>query len=202
MTSYSPVRDLSQKAYRDFHLDGILDILVGLSCISLGLWLELNVPAFAFLAWFTIILYKSLKNSITIPRFGYVSFDLDKTQLILFMAVALVTLLALLGARFFLFSSPRAELGLTVFLRKYHPFVMGSLGGLLLVFFGAWRGVRRFVAYGLILLASIGIGYWQGLSGQTPLFIAGGVMLAVGLVMLVLFIRQNPPLESEVENAS
>lgn len=202
MTSYASVKDLGQKAYREYHLDGFLDLLVGITCLSLGLWLELDVPAFAFLSWFSIIIYKALKNAITIPRFGYVSFEQDKTQSLLFMAVALVVLLALLGARFFLFSSAQSPLGLTALLRKYHPFVMGGLGGLLLVFFGAWRGIWRFIAYGLVLLAAIGFSYWWELPGQTPLFTAGGVMVAVGLVLLARFLRKNPPLGPEVKNAS
>ena len=71
---------LRRRAYLEYHKDGILDILIGLCVIGFGLNMLTDSSALLILSWMPIIFYVPLKNRITVPRFGYVRFDSDRSR--------------------------------------------------------------------------------------------------------------------------
>lgn len=201
MSASRPFQELSRQSYREFHQDGILDILVGISLVGFGLWLELDIVLFAFTCWLSVGFYKEWKNRLTIPRFGFVRFEKDRVQIILGILAAFVITLLLLGARFLILERSDPNQALAAFLRKNHPYIMSSIGAILMIAFGIWRGLNRFLAYGLIFLCILGTFFLAEFPGQLALLVMGGSMLVVGLFLMARFIRNQPLLDLEGDHA-
>jgi hypothetical protein len=200
MSSHSSIKQLNRKTYLAFHRDGIIDILVGLTFFGFGLWLLLDNILFTYISWLSFGFYRYLKKTITIPRFGYVRFEEDKKQSIMLLVFGIVLLILLLVARFYLFETDLSNLFLSSFLRKNHVYVMSSIGAVLLIVFGLWRGIYRFSGYGLLLFGTLAIFYLEGIPGRSALFTMGGLVLAIGLFLLVTFIQKNPIHSTEVDS--
>jgi hypothetical protein len=200
MTTLDPINKLNQQSYREFQQDGIIDILVGASLLGFALWLQLDIPIFAFVCWLSVSIYKNLKNKLTIPRFGFVRFEEDRKQFILGITAGIVLVL-LLTARFLVFEGRYPQSNLAVFLRKNHPYIMSSIGALLMIAFGSWRGLSRFSIYGLLFLALLVGFFLADIPGQIALFSAGSAILVIGCYLLITFLRKHPVEEEIGANA-
>ena len=196
MSSRQPINQLNRQAYQEYHQDGIIDILVGASLFGFALWLQLDIPLFAFVCWLSVSSYKSLKNKLTIPRYGFVRFEEDYKQLILGTIAAGIVLALLLVARFLIVEGSYPQSNLAVFLRKNHPYLMSSIGAVLLMAFGSWRGLSRFMIYGVLFLGLLMGFFLVDIPGQIALFSAGGIIFLIGCYLLIRFLRKYP-LEEE-----
>ena len=201
MTSRQPINQLNRQAYQEYHQDGIIDILVGASLFGFALWLQLDIPLFAFVCWLSVSSYKSLKNKLTIPRYGFVRFEEDYKQLILGTIAAGIVLALLLVARFLIVEGSYPQSNLAVFLRKNHPYLMSSIGAVLLLAFGLWRGLSRFKIYGLLFLGLLVGFFLVDIPGQIALFSAGGAIFVIGCYLLITFLRKHPLEEESGANA-
>lgn len=201
MSSDSSIKKLNRKTFLAFHRDGIIDILVGLTFFGFGLWLLLDNVLFTYISFLSFGFYSYLKKTITIPRFGYVRFEEDKKQRILFFSFVIVLLTLLLVVRFYLLETNRSELSLATFLRKNHVYIMSGIGAVLLVIFGLFRKLYRFALYGFLLFGTIAVFFFTGVPGRNALFIMGGLLLTIGLILLGTFILKNPILPNEVDSA-
>ena len=203
MSKDIPIQQLRRKAYLAYHRDGIIDILIGISILGFGLWLHLNIPLFAFASLFAFGLYVPMKNSITVPRFGFVRFSEDKRESTLVLGIVIgVCLLGLAFTILILLGPDRIGLTPAGFIRKNHPFVMSSIGAIVMVMFGSWSGIHRLVGYGFFLLVAIWLSFWLGFSGSLPLLVAGSVVLILGLVQLGMFISKQTDGLSEGDHAA
>lgn len=193
MSTDASIRKLRRKAYLAYHCDGIIDILIGLTMLGFGLWLYLNIPIFAFAILLAFGLYVPLKNAITVPRFGFVRFSEAKRESTLLLGIALgVCLLGLAFAILTLLGPDRIGLAPLGFVRKHHPFVMSSIGAVVMAIIGLWSGIRRLVGYALFLLLAVWISFWLGFAGSLPLLLSGSVVLIIGLVQLGFFMTKQP----------
>jgi hypothetical protein len=202
LMAYSSIKQLNRKAYLAFHRDGIIDILLGLIFFGFGLWLLLDNVLFTYISWLSFGVYRYMKKTITIPRFGFVRFEEDKKQQILLIGFAIILLGLLLLARFYLLETDLSDLFLSSFLRKNHVYIMSSIGAALMMVFGLWRGIYRFSGYGLLLFGALVIFYLEGIPGRNALFMMGGLVLVIGLILLVTFIQRNPVQSHEVDSAA
>jgi hypothetical protein len=202
MLSHSSIKQLNRKTYLAFHRDGIIDILIGLTFFGFGLWLLLDNVLFTYISWLSFGVYRYMKKTITIPRFGYVRFEEDKKQSILLFGFGIILLVLLLVARFYLLETDLSDLFISSFLRKNHVYIMSSIGAVLLMIFGFWRGIYRFGGYGFLLFGTLVIFFLEGIPGRNALFMMGGLMFAVGLILLVTFIQRNPVQSREVDSAA
>jgi len=202
MTEESSLKQLKRKAYLAYHQDGIIDMLIGVSILGFGLWNWLEQPIFAFLCLFSFGLYIQLKNAITVPRFGYVRFQEGKreTGLLVSLAIGLVLLMIVVGVLFIL-GPGRVGLAPFTFLRKFHVYVMSSIGAVVMAIFGLWSGIRRLIAYALFLLATLVITYYLELDSSIPLLLAGSSLMLIGLFLMMRFIRGNPTEPGQVNHA-
>ncbi len=201
MTTLKSIKQLNRQSYQEFQQDGILDILVGASLLGFALWLQLDIPLFAFICWLSISFYKSLKNKLTIPRFGFVRFEEDRKQSFLGIIAAGIVLMLLLAARFLIIEGRDPQSNLAVFLRKNHPYLMSSIGAVLLTAFGLWRGLSRFTIYGLLFLGLLVGFFLVDIPGQIALFSAGGAIFVIGCYLLITFLRKHPLEEERRANA-
>ena len=201
MTTLNPINQLNRQSYQEFHQDGIIDILVGASLLGFALWLQLDFPLFAFICWLSVSFYKFLKNKLTIPRFGFVRFEEDHKQLILSTIAAGIVLALLLAARFLIVEGRYPHSNLAVFLRKNHPYLMSGIGAVLLIAFGLWRGLSRFMIYGLFFLGLLVGFFLVDIPGQVALFSAGGAIFVIGCYLLITFLLKHPLEEESGTNA-
>jgi len=190
MAILKSIDQLNRQSYRAFQQDGILDILVGASLLGFALWLQLNIPLFAFVCWLSVSFYKSLKNTLTIPRLGFVRFEEDHKQFILGILAAGIVVVLLLAARFLVLEGSDPHSSLAVFLRVNHSYLMSVIGAGLLIAFGAWRGLSRFLFYGLLFLGLLVGFFLAGLPGIRDRFSEGGLILGVGCYLLITFLRK------------
>jgi hypothetical protein len=201
MATLKPISQLSRRSYQEFQQDGIIDILVGASLLGFALWLQLDIPLFAFICWLSVSFYKFLKNKLTIPRFGFVRFEEDHKQLILSTIAASILLVLLLAARFLIIEGRYPQSNLAVFLRKNHPYLMSSIGAVLLIAFGLWRGLSRFKIYGLLFLGLLLGFFLVDIPGQIALFSAGTGIFVIGCYLLITFLHKHPLEEESGANA-
>lgn len=192
MDTNNQINQINRQSYQEFHQDGIIDIMVGASLLGFALWLQLDFPLFAFICWLSVGFYKFLKNKLTIPRFGYVRFEEDRKQFIYGMIAASIVVVLLLSARFLIIEGSYAKSNLAGFLRKNHPYVMGSIGAVLLGAFGLWRGLSRFKIYGLLFLGLLVGLFLVNIPGQIALFCAGGAIFLTGCYLLITFLYKHP----------
>lgn len=202
MCSYIPLKRLNRKAFIAYHRDGIIDILLGCTFFGFGLWLLLDNVLFTFISWLSFGFYGYLKKTITNPRLGYVLFEEDRKQKYFLLGFAIILLVLLLFVRFSILNLEPAKFPISGFLRMNHVYIMSSIGAVLLVAIALWRGLYRFVAYGLLLLLMLIVFYLTGIPGMNALFIMGGLVTIIGLVLLITFIWKNPIIADEVESAA
>jgi hypothetical protein len=203
MNSKSGLKELRRKAYLGFHKDGILDIFLGASILGLGIMVALDNVVFGFVPMLSFSLYPNLKNAVTIPRYGYVSFQESKRQtgLAIGLGIFLLILMLFIGIIFAL-GPDQLQMPSITFLRKYHVQVMSTIGAVLILIFGFASGINRFKIYGLVFLSAVLISYFLNFRGDLTMLVMGGLILIFGLFMMLNFIQQNPIQEGEEANVS
>lgn len=194
---------LRRKAYLAYHQDGIIDILIGATMIGFALWILLGYVLFTFISWLSFGFYVQLKNTITVPRFGYVRFQQANrhTYLAVGLAIGLVLLFLVIGILLIL-GPDRIQLEPITFLRKFHVQVMSGVGAAVMAIFGLWSGIGRLTVYAVVLITSMVVSVSSGISGGMVLLVTGGMILLIGLYLLLRFIRQYPAHPTEANSAS
>ncbi len=193
---------LKRKAYLAYHQDGILDLCIGATILSIGLWRLTDIVLFGSMSWLSISIYYGLKRAITVPRFGYVVFDEAKRKTQISIGMALVILLVLATGGVLFFGRPdQLPPDLVTFIRKFHEFVMSGIGALTMLIFGLWLGIRRLAGYGFVMLLVLWTAIQTGWRGDLTILSIGSCILLIGAFLLVRFITRYPIQPSEAGNA-
>ena len=185
---------LRRRAYLEYHKDGILDILIGLCVIGFGLNMLTDSSALLILSWMPIIFYVPLKNRITVPRFGYVRFDSDRSRSVrASMGILSGVLMLGLFIGIYVFTvGDKIPPAFEVILQKYHMLVLGGLASLALVGAAAVTGLKRLYVYAALTLTIIIVGIEFGISTPFYVIAIGAIMLLIGLWLLIRFLRNHP----------
>ena len=174
---------LKKKAFLSFHNDGIFDILMGwvLVVTGVGLYLHNLSPISALISLAPLFFYGLLKTKITLPRLGHAQFRTHRTLSVwLAGVVGGFFLLAAIIFGFFI-NSPSRFLG---------PIALALLGiafTMVLI-----SGFNRILAYVILMPLYFIVGF--GLRILTPVMIiaTGVILMALGIRMLVKFLRTYP----------
>ena len=197
------IEKIIRRTYRTFYDDGLVELALGTLFIAVGIWLSfwsgiasasfsglllaLGLPALilgGILIFNKVI--KRLKERITFPRTGYVSYRQDQNAqsrwLPLATAVFLVVTIVFLPDSF-----------------NRIQFVAGMLLGAILLYMGYRVSVRRFYFDGMIALV-LGVGLtlleFEEIQAMALLFVGSGlVLLITGALALILYLRQHPEQE-------
>jgi hypothetical protein len=70
-----------------------------------------------------------------------------------------------------------------------------------MVLFGLLRRIFRFAGYGFLFFGTIAVFFFADIPGRIALFITGGLVLSIGLILLVTFIQKNRIIPNEVDSA-
>ena len=176
---------LKNKAYLSFHKDGLIDILMGWNLMGVGLFLYTHSIIFSWLGLLPLILYKPLKQRISLPRLGHASFRAKRTPTM--WAMAGVGGVLLLAAVVSVFSSKNT---------------LGGVGPIALVIVGLafvmvlTSGFNRILAYALLVPLLFIVGLGLGFLSPAMTIVVGVVVMLSGIWMLVNFIRSNPILDA------
>ena len=191
---------LEERAYRETYSDGLIDIFVGLSLVWIGaawIWLEDFAGLAGVLPAVFLTSMIALRKRFLEDRTGYVKFGKERRQWERRNLAAVLTggvLMFLVGVAVFLAVTQTGS-G-TDWMAELVPGLLAwllALGAVVLAFL---FGVRRLFLYAGALTVAGAVTVWADANPGWPLLTSGVVMLAVGIVMTVRFVRRYPAAES------
>lgn len=195
-TSTTDLNVLEAKVREEYTRDGSLEFLMGFGIMLAGIMVGRRPlgPFPAFLPIFVIILSRAWKKHITYPRLGYAEFNAalraekKRTIFLVILAAVALAILAALSYSEAAFSDRKGSL-------PYANLLIGGFVGLFFLAFAVYRKVTALYVIAALLIVSA-IAVQMGLFAfEDALVLAGFVLMAVGVVRLVLFIRTHPRLE-------
>jgi hypothetical protein len=215
----SEITNLRQLQQRIFQLtifeDGLWDLLLGIIMMFLAIYPVtrellgpvLNVVLFLGVMALAVAGQLLARRVISEPRIGYVQPRRSRgLRLILGITIlmVLITFGLLLLTLLSPVSAPASDLTLELTPGRGYMveiIVLLAMGGLFSAL-GYLFGVRRLYFYGWMLgfanLASVYMEHYSGWTFLIPLAIAAGIIMIVGLVLLIRFLRKYSPPDEEI----
>jgi hypothetical protein len=193
------LESIEKKAYLAYHRDGIWDIFLGLFFLSTGIFMIYDqaylmgaAPVIFYFAAF------GLKRSFTRSRLGFVKFSRERQarekqgRVKLSILLTITMLLGIVA-----FYAYTGDAGWQVWIRSLGLVSFGFVVALILSAVAILFGIWRFFFYALLILALFIAGH-QLNSDPAAYFLSSGIIiLLIGLVMLIAFIRKYPKPSSE-----
>lgn len=192
------LKEIQRKVYMSFFRDGLWDIFLGLFILGWGLTILTDaayLPGVFFIglyfaAW-------GIKKRLTYPRIGYAKFSSTSRQritarfLILGVAVLLVGVMAAvlwgLGTR------PQ-------WLADYFPLAFNGILAAIVCLVAFWARVNRFFLYAALIFLAAVFHMWLGIRWEFGFIGAGTIIVLVGLVILIVFLRKYPKIVEGTQN--
>jgi hypothetical protein len=195
---------LKRKVYLAYHQDGILDLAAGSVVLGFGLNMLTDNIVFLMIGWMAMMLYFLVKQRVTVPRFGFVRFESkERTTQKAWVSVGIGVLMVLF---FFVLNfvlrrqptSPETQ----ALIQRYHMVPLSAmLFGLPTLAAAIFLGLKRFYFYALLAVGLPLLGALANIETYIPIVTTGAIMIAVGAVLLVNFLRKYP-LNAEGEDAN
>jgi hypothetical protein len=199
MSSDQPLKRLERMAYLSYHQDGLIDLFLGSAAFGFALQVATDSVVWNMFTWLPVILYVPLKNRITVPRLGFVSFGTTplgrNRRLTWFLLLGLVVLLVWLVFMFPIIT--HADLPWISWIRSNELLFFGMVGALGFGLAGAISGVGRLYAYGALCISLLSAGQFFGVGLHIPILLLSAATVAVGITLLVRFMRKYPLDEPE-----
>lgn len=188
----SKTKNLRTKLLMIYHEDGILDLIVGISVLILAGVMGFNFPAFIGLVGVPLTLYIPIKDSVSIPRIGYIRFEAEKDnrkRLLAFLLVGLAAfaVIVLLGP---LQSWIDPEFNALLWRSDVVIFAF-LLAGILFAINQVLKNPRFFI-YALLSLTFVLAAYLIGLRIWIATVVVGLIMETFGAVKLIKFLKKYP----------
>lgn len=202
MTQEMNLKELERKAWTAYFDDGLLDITVGLFVLAFGIGMTTRYTYLTALSWMVIFFFAAAKKAITLPRVGLVKFSPErekrmKNETSFFVIFFSIT--ALVGLVFFIAIAMGTPQSVKTLLGKLALVAYELIIAMAICLVAYWKQIRRFYAYAAILLAVLLVGHFMGTDqywlGAYQFAATGTVMLIVGLIVLVKFLRKYPSRE-------
>jgi len=193
------LKEIERRAYLSYHQDGLVDIFIGLAFLVFGAPILYDpgmvipppgmVAAVGGIIAVVPVMYAAVKKSVTIPRLGYVKFASQRRKktriVVLFLVVAGV--LGNVAGVFALIYRP-----FVIFLVENYMIVVGVVGAAIFSLVAYLSEIKRFYAYGAMVLIVFPSGYVVHTSLQYHLVLMGVLMLLSGVGLLYRFLRKYP----------
>jgi hypothetical protein len=183
------LKRLERKAWQSYHQDGLAEVFVGLLLV-LAFLAGISGERRFFVYIPMLLTGPALilaKRIITVPRMGQVKFGparkarLRKLRTVAIVAFALTIVLLVMTI-----------LGVD-WVPEQRLLVSFGLGAMIALLFAAaayWKDFPRMYGVGLLVGAAFTV--TELLDSPVPLLVAGGILMAVGLVILTSFLRKYP----------
>jgi hypothetical protein len=187
-------KELAKKAYLNYHEDGVLDLIMGASCLGIAAFFGTGNIVFNMFTWMPILFFMPLKNRITFPRIGYVKFDTRRgrpAKLILLMSVTIVLGLFVLGTVFFL-NTGRVDPAVRSWIGEHLILILGLIFALILTMVAFTTSIRRLYLYAGLAAVSFVTSFLLELPEFAGFLAIGVVVFVSGIVQVVRFVRKYP----------
>ena len=185
-------KNLRTKLLMIYHEDGILDLIVGTSILMLAGVMGFNFPALIGVIGIPLTLYIPIKDSVSIPRIGYIRFEAEKDnrkRLLAFLLVGLAAfaVIMLLGP-----IQVWMDLEFNVLLWRNDVVIFAVLlGGILFAISQVLKN-PRFLIYALLSLTLVLVAYFLGLRIWIATIVVGLIMETLGTIKLIKFLQKYP----------
>ena len=195
MSQSADLQKLEQRAYLSYQQDGLLDLIIGFAILALGLNEAMDTTIWTFVTLMLIIAYVPLKKRITFSRIGYVEFNVKRRGLNMFVVSAviiLVLVLLLVGMLVVLLPSNTSPSALLLGIRQSPLMLYALLGFLGFGLAGLISGIRRLYVYALLSVVITLSAHLLNLPIYVPFLVFSGIVLTIGTIYLVRFLRRYP----------
>jgi len=193
------LKEIERRAYTSYHEDGIVDIIIGICVFTLSLYV------FAEMAWLMgsmIVvytpMYMGLKQKITFPRLGQVTFSksrMGKTRRSFTFLVALNVVAVFIGFYFWMaFAGGTPPSWFPLFV-EYFAVVIGVIGAGIFAVVGRLTELDRFNRYAAATLVAIPSVKLLGTPFLIHIAILGAFISVSGYLQLQSFKRKYPLIE-------
>ena len=190
MKQDSELKTIQRKVYMSFFEDGVWDIFLGLFILGWGLSMLTDgayLPGVIFVClYFTIW---GIKKWLTYPRIGYVKFSSTDRRRITTRFVILLTVTALLGlfvaVMWGISSRPQ-------WLVDYLPLIFNGMLAAIVCLVAYWARVNRFYLHAILIFLGAVLYIWMDIPWEFGFIGAGGIIVIIGLIFLLRFIRKYP----------
>ena len=195
MSQSADLQKLEQRAYLSYQQDGLLDLIIGFAILALGLNEAMDTTIWTFVTLMLIIAYVPLKKRITFSRIGYVEFNVKRRGLNMFVVsavIVLVLVLLLVGMLVVLLPSNTSPSALLLGIRQSPLMLYALLGFLGFGLAGLISGIRRLYVYALLSVVITLSAHLLNLPIYVPFLVFSGIVLTIGTIYLVRFLRRYP----------
>jgi hypothetical protein len=200
------LKEIERRAWRSFFDDGIWDIYIGglmLLMSGLAALSDLGLPAlhrmtlYIVLIAVLVITMKLAKRRITVPRLGWVKFGKGRERKRTGARFVLGISVLLTAALLFLTFRRRIEGSSVISTRIPFMVLLVGIQAFIILALVAWfLEFPRMIFHGFLIGASITLSIL--LRSPLALAIAGAIILIVGLVYLIRFLKKYPRSVEEI----
>jgi hypothetical protein len=194
MKANDQLKELEKKAYLSYHEDGIVDLIMGISCLGAALFFATSSVVFNLFTWMPVLFFKPLKNKITFPRIGYVNFDTRRGhpgRITIFMIVTMLLGMLVLGTVFFL-NTGRIDPSARAWIGEHFILLLGIIFAAILMIAGFTSSIRRLLIYAAACAISFVASFLFKLPEFAAFLALGIVILCSGILRVVRFVRKYP----------
>jgi len=195
MSTTKDFDSLRRKVYLTYHKDGVLDLVAGTVITGFGINMLTGNIVFLMAGWFAMMMYVFLKNRITVPRFGYVRFESEKSSFrkgLLSVVIGVLVVFFFFALNFFVSKQPVSP-EIQAWIKRYHMVPLSTMIFGLPALVGAmYFGQKRFYLYALLASGLPLLGAWLNIETYIPILTTGLVILVFGIILLTSFLKKYP----------
>jgi hypothetical protein len=190
------LKAIERKTYTSYHEDGIVDLFIGLIVLTSTLYIyaEMFWLVGSFVAIYTPM-YMSIKQKVTFPRLGQVTFSKKRTgkSRRSYTFLIAINVVALFFGIFFWwsFSGGVPPSWFPVFV-EYFPIIIGALGAGIMAVIAKIMEIARFNNYAVATLVVIGSAQFIPIPFIVHIAVLGLIICASGYLQLERFKRKYP----------
>lgn len=193
------LKEIERRAYTSYHEDGIVDILIGVCVLTMSLYVfaEMFWLVGSMVAVYTPM-YMGMKQKITFPRLGQVTFSKSrngKTRRSFTFLVALNVVAVLMGFYFWMAFAGGTPPSWFPLLVEYFAVVIGVIGAGILAVVARLSEIDRFNRYAAATLIAIPSAKFLGTPFLIHIAVLGVFISVSGYLQLQRFKRKYPLIE-------
>jgi hypothetical protein len=205
MTEKIDLKKLEKRTYLTYMQDGLLELCIGVVLLLSGIggvFLDIQMIIFVGATVAVILpVYASIKMAVTRPRIGLVKFAPKRQKRLSLNFILLFVLgTASFLAGMFMFLSRMG--GTTpewfVYLVENGILIMGIIAAAFCTLEAWMLELKRLYAYAVVFLAIFVAGHFLLMPFWYYLLLTGAVLTAIGMVMLVRFLRMYPKHKKDI----
>ncbi len=196
MQSNIDISSLKKRAYTSFHQDGLIDIFIGISFLLYSTVMILEKIALIAFCWVPALLIVPLKNKITVPRMGNVTFKQTRKKK---RTKAMLISLVIWHVVFLLAFAKFRSYGVFVWIDEHLFILLGIMFAFIPMNAAKKTGLKRFYFYAVIICATFVLEHFYRGSAPYSFGVLGIVLALTGLIVLFTFLKKYPIPELEEE---